>query len=87
MSKPRYKTTNWKQYNKAFIEHYNETLRKSEDTALFMDAVHPTQSTKLSYGWIRKGQNKVIETTGSRSRLNIIGALPLQNIGATVTET
>lgn len=33
------------------------------------------------------GQNKVIETTGSRSRLNIIGALPLQNIGATVTET
>lgn len=50
-----------------------------------MDAVHPTQSTKLSYGWIRKGQDKVIETTGSRTRLNIIGALPLQNIGATVT--
>ncbi|RGP95566.1 DDE endonuclease, partial [Vibrio cholerae] len=71
----------------AFIEHYNGKLRKSEDPVLFMDAVHPTQSTKLSYGWIRKGQNKVIETTGSRSRLNIIGALPLQNIGATVTET
>ncbi|MDF5662799.1 IS630 family transposase, partial [Vibrio parahaemolyticus] len=49
--------------------------------------VHPTQSTKLSYGWIRKGQDKVIETTGSRTRLNIIGALPLQNIGATVTDT
>ncbi len=39
----------------AFIEHYNETLRKSEDPVLFMDTVHPTQSTKLSYGWIRKG--------------------------------
>ncbi|MDF4877447.1 IS630 family transposase [Vibrio parahaemolyticus] len=71
---------------KAFIEYYNETLRSSEDPVLFMDAVHPTQSTKLSYGWIRKGQDKVIETTGSRTRLNIIGALPLQNIGATVTE-
>ncbi len=71
----------------AFIEHYNETLRNSEDPVLFMDAVHPTQSTKLSYGWIRKGQDKVIETTGSRTRLNVIGALPLQNIGATVTET
>ncbi|MGL0930528.1 IS630 family transposase [Vibrio vulnificus] len=71
----------------AFIEHYNETLRNSEDPVLFMDAVHPTQSTKLSYGWIRKGQDKVIETTGSRTRLNIIGALPLQNIGATVTDT
>jgi transposase len=29
----------------------------------------------------------VIEATGSRTRLNIIGALPLQHIGATVTET
>lgn len=29
----------------------------------------------------------MVETTGSRTRLNIIGALPLQNIGATVTET
>lgn len=64
---------------KAFIEHYNETLRNSEDPVLFMDAVHPTQSTKLSYGCIRKGQDKVIETTGSRTRLNIVGALPLQN--------
>ncbi len=66
----------------AFIEHYNETL--SEDPVLFMDAVHPINKTN---GWIRKGQDKVIETTGSRTRLNVIGALPLQNIGATVTET
>lgn len=71
----------------AFIDHYNETLRNSEGPVLFMDAVHPTQSTKLSYGWIRKGQDKVLETTGSRTRLNIIGALPLQNIGTTVTDT
>lgn len=71
----------------AFIEHCNETLRNSEDPVLFMDAVHPTQSTKLSYGWIQKGQDKVIETTGSRTSLNIIGALLLQNIGATVTDS
>lgn len=71
----------------AFIEHYNETLKNSEDPVLLMDAAHPTQSTKLSYGWIRKGQDKLIETTGSRTRLNVIGALPLQNIGATVTDT
>ena len=42
---------------------------------------------KLSYGWIRKGQDKLIETTGSRTRLNLIGALLLEDIGATVTET
>ena len=57
-----------------------------EDTILFMDAVHPTQATKLSHGWIRTGQDKAIETTGSRSRLNIVGALNLSDIGRTVID-
>ncbi|WP_119963859.1 IS630 family transposase, partial [Candidatus Fukatsuia symbiotica] len=35
---------------------------------------------KISYGWIRKGQDKTIETTGSRTRLNIMGALNIQNV-------
>lgn len=35
-------------------------------------------------GWIRTGQDKVIETTGSRSRLNIIGALNLSDIAGTI---
>ena len=70
-----------------FVEYYNNSLKNNEDPVLFMDAVHPTQSTKLSYGWIQKGQDKLIETTGSRTRLNLIGALSLENIGATVTET
>ncbi|TOI71940.1 IS630 family transposase, partial [Vibrio parahaemolyticus] len=60
----------------AFIEYYNEVLKSNNAHVLFMDAVHPTQSTKLNYGWIRKGQDKLIETTGSRSRVNLIGALP-----------
>ncbi|PME49477.1 hypothetical protein BCT90_13040 [Vibrio lentus] len=51
-----------------------------------MDAVHPTQATKLSCGWIRKGQGKFIETTGSRTRVNLNGALPLKNISATITD-
>jgi hypothetical protein len=71
----------------AFVEYYNKVLKPSEAPVLFMDAVHPTQSTKLSYGWIRKGQDKLIETTGSRTRLNLIGALSLEDLGATVTET
>ncbi|MDE9566280.1 IS630 family transposase [Xenorhabdus bovienii] len=52
----------------------------------FIDVVHPTQSTKLSYGWMKRGkkQVKVVETTGSRTRLNIMGALNLQRIEATV---
>ena len=50
-----------------------------------MDAVHPTQATKLSYGWIRTGQTKHVETTGTRTRLNIVGAIQLGNIAETMT--
>ncbi|BBM66908.1 hypothetical protein VA249_35540 [Vibrio alfacsensis] len=71
----------------AFIEYYNEVLKSHNAPVLFMYAVHPTQSTKLSYGWIRKGQDKLIETTGSRTRVNLIGALPLIDISATITDT
>ncbi|KHD28693.1 DDE endonuclease [Xenorhabdus nematophila] len=55
-----------------------------DEPILFIDAVHPTQATKLSHGWIRKGQVKTLETTGSRTRLNILGALNLQRIEETI---
>ncbi len=70
-----------------FITEY-EKLKSEvgvEEPILFMDAVHPTQATKLSYGWIRTGQTKHVETTGSRTRLNIVGAIQLGNIAETVT--
>lgn len=31
---------------------------------MFIDSCHPTQTTKLSYGWIKKGKGKKIKTTG-----------------------
>ncbi len=70
----------------AFIDAY-EALRAScgkDESIVFIDAVHPTLSTKISHGWIRTGQDKVLETTGNRSRLNIVGALNLSDIGATI---
>lgn len=48
------------------------------ESVLFIDAVHPTQATKISYGWIHKGQKKAVKTTGSRTRLNIMAALNLK---------
>lgn len=73
----------------AFVEQY-EQLKAScgeDETILFMDAVHPTQATKISYGWIRTGQDKSIETTGSRTRINLLGAVALDDIaGAIVNE-
>jgi hypothetical protein len=50
----------------------------------FGDSVHPSQATKLSDGWIKKGEGKKVGTTASRTRLNIIGALKLDDIGSTV---
>ena len=65
-----------------FIAHY-EQLKSSvgDEPILFMDAVHPTQATKVSCGWIRTGEDKAINTTGSRTRLNLIGAINLKKIG------
>ena len=48
---------------KAFIEKYEE-LKASldeDEVILFMDSVHPTQETKISYGWIKKGVEKLID--------------------------
>ena len=68
-----------------FRESYSALKERVRDEPiLFIDAVHPTQATKISYGWIRKGHDKTVETTGSRTRLNIMGALNLHDIGSTI---
>lgn len=73
-----------------FIKKYEELLKSTlmKDTAeeepiLFMDSVHPTMSTKISHGWIRVGRanDKVILTTGDRTRINLTGALNLETMG------
>jgi transposase len=69
-----------------FIEEY-KTLRDSvsdDEPILFMDAVHPTQATKVSSGWIRKGVDKPIETTGSRTRMKVVGAVRLNHLAEAV---
>jgi transposase len=69
----------------AFIEAYLQLLEDTpaHDPILFIDAVHPTMATKISYGWIKKGVNKPIATTASRTRVNIIGAIELKTMTVT----
>ena len=71
----------------AFIAKYEEVKAEltGDDVLLFMDAVHPTQTTKISCGWIQTGVDKTIETTGSRTRLNIVGAVRLGHLSDTIT--
>ena len=66
-----------------FIEEYALLKENIGDKSLFfIDAMHPTQATKVSCGWIKKGIDKPIETTGSRTRLNLLGAIDLKNLAA-----
>jgi len=61
-----------------FIDYYNDLKSTAAlEPILFMDATHPTQATKVSGGWIKKGHDKAIKTTGSRTRINLIGAINL----------
>ncbi len=56
------------------------------EPTLFIDTVHPSRSTKLSYGWMKSGKKPVqmVETTGGQTRLNVIGALNLTRIENTM---
>ena len=47
---------------------------------MFMDSCHPSMATKITHGWIKTGQSRAIGTTASRTRLNLVGAISLDNI-------
>lgn len=72
----------------AFIKKYEElkaTLSCNE-LILFMDSVHPTQETKITYGWIRTGVEKLIATVASRKRINLTGAINLSTMSVLTRE-
>ena len=67
---------------KAFISFYKKLTESvgEDESILFMDSVHPTMGTKFAYGWIRKNKSKVIASSGSRTRMNITGAINLKTM-------
>jgi transposase len=66
----------------AFIEEYEKfkASKPADEVVVWIDGVHPTMETKISYGWIKKGTKKPIETTASRTRVNELGALKLDTM-------
>jgi transposase len=66
----------------AFIAKYEQVIKSTpkNEPILFIDGVHPTMATKVTYGWIRTGKNKPIATTGSKVRMNIMGAINLTSM-------
>ena len=71
-----------------FIDEYEKlkTNTPENEPILFTDAVHPTMATKVSYGWIKKGQDKIIASTASRTRVNLVGAIQLEDL-KTITQS
>lgn len=69
-----------KEQQKQFIKYYNELKKKAgkKDPIYFVDSVHPQYQTHLMYGWILKGEQKLMPTTARQPRLNFIGGICLQ---------
>lgn len=64
-----------------FIAHYhslNASLDE-KDVIYFVDSSHPQHQTKLAYGWIEKGVRKPEKMTACQKRVNLIGAINLDN--------
>lgn len=72
----------------AFIREYEELKANLDpgEVVLFIDSVHPTQATKITSGWIRKGVEKMIATVASRSRINLTGAIDLNTMSIITRE-
>ena len=65
-----------------FIEKYLRlvTDTPTDEPILFMDSAHPTMATKVVCGWIKKGVDKPIAQTASRTRVNVMGAIELSTM-------
>lgn len=60
-----------------FVERYRrlKVALREDEVLVFLDAVHPTMTTKLVNAWSIKGQRKTVSTTGCKKRLNVLGSL------------
>jgi transposase len=71
-----------------FIAFYEALMTNlpADEAVYFADAVHPEYQTKPAFGWVRKGSKPAVTTTAGRGRVNIHGALCLENFDAPFVE-
>lgn len=70
----------------AFVADYRELKASvgADAPIYFSDAVHPLHNPVLSYGWIKRGQEREIRSNTGRRRLNIHGAINIQTTAAVI---
>ncbi len=65
----------------AFIAGYETLLRglADDEVVYFADAVHPEYQSRPTHGWVKKGDKVALRRTSGRRRINLHGALNLEN--------
>jgi hypothetical protein len=76
------------QMQTAFIAFYERLMRElpADEAVYFADAVHPEYQTKPAFGWVKVGSNSAVLSTAGRGRVNIHGAVNLENFDAPFVE-
>ena len=71
-----------------YIDMYEELLCSlpADEAVYFADAVHPEYQCRPAFGWMKKGSNTAVKTSAGRQRVNIHGALNLENFNAPFVE-
>ena len=72
----------------AFIEAYDKLLNglADDEAVYFVDAVHPEYQSRPAHGWVKKGDKVALKRTSGRQRVNLHGALNLENFHCPLVE-
>jgi transposase len=73
----------------AFVAHYERLMNGllPDEVVYFSDAVHPEYQSRPAHGWIRRGERPAVRKGKGRQRLNLMGALNLENFDLRLVET
>jgi hypothetical protein len=73
---------------KDFIENYEKLLNnlEADEVVYFGDAVHPDHQARPAHGWFHKNDRPAVAVNSGRKRVNIHGALCLENFDCSFVE-
>jgi len=72
-----------------FINEYNKLQSdlRPDEAVYFADAVHPEHQSKPACGWIKRGEKIALKSSTGRQRVNIHGAINLENFDCPFVES
>jgi transposase len=69
-----------------FLKQFTDFMENKgeKEAVFFVDALHPVHNTMASYGWIKKGREKELESNTGRERFNVHGAMNAETFETTI---